>query len=107
MISDADVEKAIDYLRDNAEDAAKARAERIYMEEFRKSLKAMIMKENVEATVSAQEREAYADPRYMKHLEALRIAVMRDEKQRFMRVAAEAKIEAWRSFSANQRAIKI
>lgn len=107
MISEQDVEAAVDYLRDNAEDAAKCRAERIYMEEFRKSLKAMIMKENSEATVSAQERDAYADPRYMKHLEALRVAVMRDEKQRFMRVAAEAKIEAWRSMNANYRAMKI
>ena len=107
MISDEDVEKAIDYLRDNAEAAAKARAERIYMDEFRKSLKALIMKEHIDATVSAQEREAYADPRYQTHLEALRQAVYRDEKARFMRVAAEAKIEAWRTSSANQRAISI
>ena len=107
MISDEDVEKAIDYLRDNADNAAKARAERIYMEEFRKSLKALIMKEHIDATVSAQEREAYADPRYQTHLEALRQAVYRDEKARFMRIAAEAKIEAWRSLSANSRAMKI
>tara|TARA_R100001509_G_C4831315_1_gene203386 strand:- start:83 stop:406 length:324 start_codon:yes stop_codon:yes gene_type:complete len=107
MISDEDVEKAIDYLRDNAENAAKARAERIYMDEFRKSLKALIMKEHIDATVSAQEREAYADPRYQTHLEALRQAVYRDEKARFMRIAAEAKIEAWRTSSANQRAISI
>ena len=107
MISDEDVEKAIDYLRDNAENAAKARAERIYMDEFRKSLKALIMKEHIDATVSAQEREAYADTRYQTHLEALRQAVYRDEKARFMRIAAEAKIEAWRTSSANQRAISI
>lgn len=107
MISDEDVEKAIDYLRDNADNAAKARAERIYMEEFRKSLKALIMKDHIDATVSAQEREAYADPRYQTHLEALRQAVYRDEKARFMRIAAEAKIEAWRTSSANQRAISI
>lgn len=107
MISDEDVEKAIDFLRDNADQAAKARAERIYMDEFRKSLKALIMKEHIDATVSAQEREAYADPRYQTHLEALRQAVYRDEKARFMRVAAEAKIEAWRTSSANQRAISI
>ena len=107
MISDEDVEKAIDYLRDNADNAAKARAERIYMEEFRKSLKALIMKDHIDATVSAQEREAYADPRYQTHLEALRQAVYRDEKARFMRIAAEAKIEAWRTSSANQSAISI
>ena len=54
-----------------------------------------------------QEREAYADERYKKHLEAMKIAIAQDEQNRFMRVAAEAKIEAWRSFSANHRAVKV
>ncbi len=107
MISEKEVEQAVDYLRDTAEQAAKCKAERIYLEEFRKSLKAIIMKESVDATVSAQEREAYADPRYIAHLETMRMAISADEKIRFMRVAAEAKIEAWRSMNANYRAMKI
>ena len=45
MITDDDVEKAIDYLRDSATNAAQSRANRIYMDEFRKSLKALIMRE--------------------------------------------------------------
>jgi hypothetical protein len=36
------VEKALDYLRDNARAAAQARANRVYMEEFRKTVKAQI-----------------------------------------------------------------
>ena len=107
MITDEDVEKAIDYLRDNATAAAQSRANRIYMDEFRKSLKALIMKEHAHLPVGAQEREAYADERYKKHLEAMKIAIAQDEQNRFMRVAAEAKIEAWPSFSANHRAVKI
>lgn len=107
MITDDDIEKAIDYLRDNAVQAAQSRANRIYMEEFRKSLKALIMSEHKDLPVGAQEREAYADPRYHKHLEAMKISIAQDEQNRFMRVAAEAKIEAWRSFSANHRAVKI
>ncbi len=107
MISEQEVEKAVDYLRDTAEEAAKRKAERIYLEEFRKSLKAIIMKEFVDATVSAQEREAYADPRYIGHLETMRMAIQADEKIKFTRVAAEAKIEAWRSMNANYRAMKI
>ena len=65
------------------------------------------MKEHAHLPVGAQEREAYGDERYKKHLEAMKIAIAQDEQNRFMRVAAEAKIEAWRSFSANHRAVKI
>ena len=43
-ISEDDVQKAVDWLRDNAEACAKARATRIYLEEYRKSIKALLMK---------------------------------------------------------------
>lgn len=107
MISDEEIEKAIDYLRDNATEAAQARANRIYVEEYRKSLKAMIMKEHADIPVSAQEREAYSDKRYLSHLIALQQAVKEDEYRRFLRVAAEAKIEAWRTIQANHRSMKV
>lgn len=107
MITEEEVEKAIDYLRDTAVEAAQARADRIYLEEYRKSLKAMIMSEFAGLAIGAQERQAYRDQRYVDHLEALKQAVFADEKIRFMRVAASAKIEAWRSQSANQRAVTI
>jgi hypothetical protein len=35
------------------------------------------------------------------------MAIKADEKIKFMRVAAEAKIEAWRSMNANYRSMKI
>ena len=107
LITDEEIEKAIDWLKNNADQSAKSRAERIYMEEYRKSLKAMLMKKFVDMPVSSQEREAYAHPEYIEHLKAIKIAVERDEKNRFLRVTAEAKIEAWRSMSANLRSIKI
>jgi len=100
-----DVEKAIEYLKDNAIESARARAERIYMEEFRKSLKAMLAKQFSDLPISAQEREAYAHPNYTKHLEALQQAVFNDEYHRFMRQSAIAKIDAWRTLEANNRAI--
>lgn len=103
-INEAEIDRALDYLRDNATTAAKARAERIYCEEFRKSLKAQIMKEHVLLPVAAQEREAYADERYVTFLDGLRVAVFEDEKHRFLLSAANAKIEAWRTMQANERA---
>jgi hypothetical protein len=107
FITDDEIDRALDYLRDNADEAAKARAERVYVEEYRKVVKAQIMKENGTMTAVLQEREAYADPRYAAHLDAIREAVQRDEKCRFMLSAAEAKIEAWRTQSSNERANKL
>ncbi len=105
MIEDSDIEKAVDYLRDNAGKAAKARAERAYMEEYRKTVKAQIMREHDDLALGAQEREAYADARYKQHLEAMREAIEKDEYHRWMQSAADAKIEAWRTMCSNQRSI--
>jgi len=107
IITDEDVQKSLDFLRDNAILAAQYKAERIYLEEYRKSLKALLMKNHIDLPVSAQEREAYASPVYIQHLESMKIAIQRDEKQRFLRVSAEAKIEAWRTMSSNIRSIKL
>ena len=107
IITDEDVQKSLDFLRDNALIAAQYKAERIYLEEYRKSLKALLMKNHIDLPVSAQEREAYASPVYIQHLESMKIAIQRDEKQRFLRVSAEAKVEAWRTMSSNIRSIKL
>lgn len=107
FITDEEIDKALDYLRDNADDAAKARAERIYCEEYRKTLKAKLMKEHSTLSAVLQEREAYSDDRYVEHLEVIKEAVFRDEKHRFLRSAAEAKIEAWRTQSSNYRSMKL
>jgi hypothetical protein len=107
FINEQEIDRALDYLRDNANVAAQARANRIYMEEFRKTVKAQIMSEHDDLPVNAQERNAYADSRYIKHLEALKQAVYEDERHRFLLSAAEAKIEAWRTQQATERAMKI
>jgi hypothetical protein len=46
FITDDEIDKALDYLRDNARDAAQAKADRVYVEEFRKVIKATLMKEH-------------------------------------------------------------
>lgn len=107
MINEQEVEAAVDWLRDTAQEAAQKRAERLYLDEYRKVLRAQLMKQHMDLPVSAQEREALADPKYSEHLQALKIAIDEDERMRFLRVAAEAKIEAWRSMNANYRAIKV
>jgi hypothetical protein len=106
-MSDTDVkdpERAIEYIFKHGKRYAKAKADRIYMEEYRKSLKAMIMKRSLETAVNAQEREAYSDPEYVQLLQALREAVEIEEEIRWGLVAAQARIEVWRSIEATNRA---
>jgi len=92
-----DIERAVEFLRDSAEEAAQARSDRLHLEGFKDSIKSKLMKEHIGEAVNAQEREAYADQRYSDYLEGLKVAIYRDEKLRFLRGAALAKIEVWRS----------
>lgn len=103
IVSDEDVEKALNRLRFHAGNAAIAKAERIYFEEFRKSIKANIMQKHLDLPVSAQEREAYASEEYKQHLIVMRDAIEKDELCRWQMISAQAVIEAWRTYSANQR----
>lgn len=101
---DNNPELAIEYIFKHGKRYAKARAERIYLEEYRKSLKAIIMKRSLESAVNAQEREAYSDPEYVQLLKGLKEAVEVEEEIRWGLVAAQARIEVWRSMEATSRA---
>ena len=98
-----DPNKAVDFIRDNGKKFAQAKADRIYLEEYRKSLKAILMKRSGENAVNAQEREAYAHPEYQELLKGLREAVEAEETLRWQMVAAEARVEVYRTISANNR----
>lgn len=103
LIPDSAVEAAFIWLDDNADACAVARAHRIYLEEYRKTLKARIMKECDDLSIGAQEREAYASKRYEEHLEGLKIAIENDERLRFIKETKLALVEAWRTAAANRR----
>ena len=103
LIPDCRVQEAFDWLRENADAAAEAKAHRIYLEEYRKTLKAKIMKEHEEESLGAQEREAYASKRYEEHLAGLELAIARDEKFRWRSVTELALVTAWQTASKNER----
>lgn len=99
-----DPHKAVDYIIANAKKFAKAKAERVYLEEYRKSLKAILMKQSMETAVNAQEREAYSHDDYVALLRGLKEAVEIEEKLRWDLVGAQARVEIWRTEQANNRA---
>lgn len=103
-MSERDPHKAVDYIIANAAKFAKAKAERIYLEEFRKSKKSLLMKQSLESSAVAQERDAYAHDEYLELLDGLKAAVEIEEKLRWDLVAAQARVEIWRTEQANNRA---
>lgn len=103
MEREIDPHKAVDFIRDNSKIFAQAKAERVYMEEYRKSLKAILMKRSSETAVNAQERDAYSHPEYIQLLEGLREAVAIEEQLRWEMIAAQQRVEVWRSQEASNR----
>ena len=105
MIEEINIEKALDFIRDYAEPLAKAKAERIYIEQFRKSKKALLVNSVKEGTIQAKESYAYAHSEYITLLDSFKIAVEEEERLKWMMVAAQCKIEVWRSQNASARFI--
>ena len=103
-MSNRDPHEAVDYILSNAKKFAKAKAERVYLEEYRKSLKAMLMKRSMENAIGAQEREAYAHDDYVELLVGLKEAIEVEEKLRWDLIGAQARVEIWRTEQANNRA---
>lgn len=104
-----DPQAAVEELWKHAPAHAKAKAERVYLEEFRKSKKAMLMKAAEVAghkTSVAQEREAYSNDEYIQLLEALKKATEDEELARWRMVSCQAAIEVWRSQEASNRNIE-
>lgn len=102
-----DIEELLERYRQLADRYAPARAARGHLEDYKKSCLAMLMKDAEKAghkAVSAQEREAYANPTYVKLLDDLKTAVFEEEKVRYHLKAVELEIEIFRTKSANERA---
>lgn len=100
-----DPQSSIEFMHKYAPEFAKAKAERMYLEEFRKSKKAVLMQAHNGKPIGAQEREAYADPEYLGVLAAIRVAVEREETFRWRLIAAQTAVEVWRSQESSNRMI--
>jgi len=109
MISDEQLQAALDWLREAATGAAKARAERLYLEEWVRALRARIANECMtsgedisaaKADIQARSSDAYRDA-----LLGLRAAIEKDELFRWRRSSADAVLSAWQTMNANNRAM--
>ena len=107
LVSDAEVERALDYLRDNAAELGRAKRDAVKMDHMLKATRAMAMKLSGETSIGAQEREALCSEQYTDAIDRAADAAGKYEEMRALREAASLKIEAWRTASSNYRAMKI
>jgi hypothetical protein len=99
-------EQAAQTIRDKAPAFGEAKAQRVYLEEYRKSKKALLMKDALKLGIesaAAQEREAYADPAYHQLLKGLAVAIEAEETLKWEMESARLDIEIWRSREATNR----
>jgi len=85
---------------------AKAKAERVYIEQYRKSKKALLMRGSQEKTIADREAEAYSDPEYIELLVGLRQSVEVEEKAKWALEKFKIEFEHWRTLQANERYAK-
>jgi len=105
MSDQIDPHKAIDFLLKNAEKYAHAKAQRVYLEEFRKSKKALLMNQCDEKAANAREQYAYSHPEYLEVIEGYRAAVEVEETLKWQLIGAQLRVEVYRTQEASNRAM--
>jgi len=104
MISDEQVEDALQYLRDSAKPAAVARAQAKTLEKYLGVVEAQQKALHGAKSNAAAQDLARASPEFKQALDAWEEAVRRDGEFSMLREAASARIEAWRTMCSNARA---
>lgn len=107
MISDEDVELALQYLRDSAPKAAVARAQARTLEKYLGVVEAQQKAKAIGRSNAAAQDEARASPEYKEAMTAWEEAIRRDSEFTMLREAASSRIEAWRTQSSNMRAERL
>lgn len=96
---------AIDYIIKHSREYAIAKANVAYLTEYRKTQKAICFQSSLRSTMAEKEADAYAHKDYIAVLDGLKEAVEAAEQLRWMLVAAQARIDIWRSQEASNRNI--
>jgi hypothetical protein len=104
VITDDQVEAALEYLRDSAKPAAIARSQAKTLEKYLAVIEAEQKSLHVGKSNAAAQDMARASPEYKAAIEGWQEAVRRDCEFTMLREAASSRIEAWRTMSSNARA---
>lgn len=99
----SDANLAVDFIYQNAPLFSQAKSERVRLEEYRKSKKALLMCQSEAKTAAEREQYAYSHPEYIELLTDLATAVAKEELLRLQIDAAKLRVEIYRTESANNR----
>ncbi len=100
------IENALEFLRQSGKSYAQAKSDRVYLENFRKTKKALL---KIEARLKGIKSDcecedyAYAHPEYLEVLEGLKVAT---EKEAFLKHEidrANLKFDKWRTEESTKR----
>ena len=109
MLSDDDVQKCLDYLRDSAPKAAVARSHAKTLEKYlgivEAKAKAMATGEGMSNAASQDWARSGVD--YKQALDAWMEAIRIDTEFTMLREAASSRLDAWRTWMATERAARI
>lgn len=106
IVSEEEVQKALNFLRDNAEELSLAKQRAVKAEHMLKHLEATLFRSSEAGSADARRAEARASERYLS--QAIEEAVSHGELAKLyaLREAASMLIEAWRSQEATLRSVR-
>jgi hypothetical protein len=107
MNNEKNISDAVEYLYIHGKKYAEAKAQKGYLDSYTKTLIASLsmafIKDGGAKSMAQAEAMAYADPSYMTHITGLKEAVEIEEALRWGLISAQARIEVFRTESANNR----
>lgn len=107
IVTDADVEKALSFLRDNAHAIGAAKEQLVKAHAWVGHVEAVMTLASDQTSDTKRRADARASERYVEAITKEAEAAGEFEKMRALREAASAYIAAWQSEGANIRALKI
>lgn len=102
-MTEEQAQNAIDFIRDNAPRFAQAKAERTYIENALKTVKAKQMADSDKKTLGDREIDAYMSMEYETMLKGLREAVAVEEELLWRMKAAQLRFEHYKVACFNTR----
>lgn len=81
---------------------AQAKANRVFLENYISTVKSRLMLEE-EGTLGHKDAYAKSHPDYIAQLEALKIATEEEERLKYMLLAAQARIDVWKTMEFTKR----
>jgi hypothetical protein len=107
IVTEEDLEKALDFLRDSAIDIGSAKARTVRAGHMLRHIEALEFKMSAEKSAEARKADARCSLRYVNAIEEDAVAAGEYQKLIALREAASLKIESWRSEQATWRAMRI